>query len=262
MLISIYRNFADGEPFAMMLAGRTFYVISNTKDISECNKNLTTLSFDVFVKELFLNCGCSQSSVEKMFQQPPIYIDGSVTTTLNPSGKSIARLALDFHHKQLLPGGLNSKLEELTRSMLQYVDTMVTWEKLCVGSHYLKHNAERTENEVQVSLMRFCGKVLIEALTASYYGKAFLDIEPNMLDIFYTFDSELWKLIYNYPRQLSKDVHFARDQLVAMMTTHFQRPQSERSGEAWFTKALEEEQRRIGLTEEEMAAIVLTVYLG
>lgn len=197
-----------------------------------------------------------------MCQEPPIYVDGSTTTALNPSGKSISRLAMDFHRTQLLPGGTNSKLEELTRSVLPYVDAMVTWENLRVDSHYLKENTNGTENEIQVSLIRFCGKILIEAATASYFGKAFSDIDPNIVNIFYTFDSEVWKLIYNYPRQFSKDVHFARDRLVAAFTTHFQRPQSERQGEAWFTKALEEEQRRIGLTEEEMAAIVLTVYLG
>lgn len=244
----------------MMLAGRTFYVLTDTRDISECHKNLTTLSFDLFVKELMLNFGCSPSSVDKMCQEPPIYVDGSKTTTLNSSGKSIARVSLDFHHTQLHPG--RSKLEELTQSMLKYVNAMVTWENICVDSHYLKENAKRSENEVQVSLIRFCGKILIEAATASFFGEAFLDIDPNMLDIFYKFDSAMWKLIYNYPRQFSKDAHFARDQLVAAMTTHFQRPQSERSGEAWYTKALEEEQRRIGLTEEEMAAIVLTIYLG
>ncbi|KAI7969025.1 hypothetical protein EIK77_008216 [Talaromyces pinophilus] len=258
----IYRKFTGGEPFAMTLAGRTFYVLTNTRDISECNKNLITLSFDVFVKELMLNCGCSPSSVDKMCQEPPRYIDGSTTTALNPSRKSISRLAMDFHQTQLLPGRPNSKLEELTRSMLSYVDAMVTWEIISVNSHYLKQNAKGTENEIQVSLMRFCGKILIEAATASYFGKAFSDIDPTIVDIFYTFDSEVWKLIYSYPRQLSKDVHLARDRLVAAFTTHFQRPQSERQGEAWFTKALEEEQRRIGLTEEEMAAIVLTVYLG
>lgn len=245
----------------MMLAGRTFYVLTNTRDISECNKNLNTLSFDVFVKELMLNCGCSPSSVDKMCQEPPIYVDGSTTTTLNPSRKSISRLSLDFHHTQLLPGP-NSKVEELIRSMLSYLDTMVTWENLRADSHYLKENLKEKENEVHVSLRRFCGKILIEAATASYFGRTFSDIDPDIVNVFHKFDSEVWKLIYNYPRQLSKGVRFARDRLVAVLTAHFQLPQSQRQGEAWFTKALEEEQRRIGLTEKEMATTIVPVLLG
>jgi hypothetical protein len=244
-----------------MLGGRKFYILTESKDVSECYKNLTTLSFDLFVKELMHSCGCSPSSVEKMCQEPPPYMEEKTTTTLNPSGKSIARVAVDFHHTQLHPGP-GSKLDELTESILGFVDRIAVWDKVRTESHYLMQTSKAVENEVQVSLMRFCGKVLIEASTASYFGEAFLDIEPELLDVFYVLDLGIWKLIYNYPQWMCKDVYLAKDRLVAAMTKHFERPQSERLGETWFNQALEDEQRQIGLSSEEIAATVLIVYFA
>lgn len=252
------RKYSGGKPFALVLGGIKFYILTNAQDVSECYRNLTTLSFDFFVRELMLNCGSSQSCVEKMCQEPPPYLDGSTRTVLNPAGKSIARVGVDFHHTQLHPGP-DSKFNDLTESLIRFVNELVTWDKVRNESHYIKRQAS---TGVQVSLTKFCGKVLIEASTASYFGMSFLDIEPQLLNIFYDFDFSMWKLLYNYPRWMCKDAHLAKDQLADALAKHFRRPRSERPGEAWFTEALEEEQRRIGLTEKEMASTVLIVYFA
>lgn len=241
-----------------MLGGQKFYILTNPKDVTECYKNLKTLSFDLFVKELMLNCGSSTSCVEKMCQEPPPYQDGTTTSPLNPAAKSIARVGVDFHHIQLHPGP-DSKVNDLTDSLTKYVDKCLTWDKVRAEPHYVLRDASPG---VEVSLMKLCGKVLIEAATVAYFGESFLKIDPDLLNVFYEFDEGMWQLLYNYPRFMCKDLHTAKDRLVNNLATHFRLPRSQRSGEAWFTKSLEDEQRRIGLTEEEMGSTVLIIYFA
>jgi hypothetical protein len=187
-----------------------------------------------------------------------MYQDGATTTPLNPSRKSIARIAVDFHHRQLHPGK-DSKLNDLTSALEQQIERRVTWEQIQAEPHYRVREAGKS---VEISLLRFCGKILIEAATVSYFGEAFLEIEPRLLDLFYEFDEGMWKLLYNYPPFLCSDLHITKDRLVAMIAQHFSHSKAQRSDEAWFTQALEEEQRRIGLTEHEMASTVLIIYFA
>lgn len=54
----------------------------------------------------------------------------------------------------------------------------------------------------------------------------------------------------------------ARDKIRNALLKYIQIPQSQRSGEAWFTKAMENEMRALGISENDIATMLVTIYWG
>ncbi|KAF2178178.1 cytochrome P450, partial [Zopfia rhizophila CBS 207.26] len=249
-------NNPSQAPFKVTLAGQGFYVIINPKDVGQVYKNNTTLSFDVFIQDLMLSCGTSKEIVEKMSQTPPPYISGANDSGLNPSKNSLIRLAVDFHHTQLLPGP-SSQAGPLTATFIRYISHSLQWESL---SQAKKNAAHKTPDTMQTSLLRLCGKVLIEAGTKTYWGDKLWQRSPDMLETFYDLDRAMWKLLFRYPKTFSKDAVAARNTIIEILTRYYKMPREERSDSAWFTQSLETESRATGLSENDMAAAILIIY--
>lgn len=210
----------------------------------------------MFVQELMLSCGTSARSVDDMGKRPPPYTRETRLFHSNPSGKSVIQLAIDFHHIQLLPGP-NSKANDLIQKFLKRIAYSLTWERVYNDARVF---SKQSYEIVEGSLLEWCGKVLVEAGTTTYYGQSLWEIEPDLLDIFYTFDHGMWKILFHYPRVFSRDAFAARDRLINAVDRYFALPKDQRKDESWFTDALEAEQRSIGMSEREMAATVIIIF--
>ncbi|KAI9688927.1 MAG: hypothetical protein M1820_010208 [Bogoriella megaspora] len=246
----------NGDTFKLTLAGEEFYVVTNPKDIIEVYKNNTSLSFDVFIYDLMLSCGASPDTVKKMSSSPPPYFEGYSISGLNPANKSLVRLAIDFHHGQLL-NGPKSHVSELTDAFLGYINDFSGWDHLDEDP---KLSAYKTADTMELSLLDWCGKVLIEAGTKTYWGNALWEIAPDMLTRFYSLDRGMWKILFQYPKVFSTEVIAARDSITNILTRYYMLPLEQRSDAAWFTKSLEIESRAAGLNEEEMAAAIMIIF--
>lgn len=244
-------------PFKVTLVGQGFYIVTNPKHVVQVYKNNTTLSFDMFIRDLMLSYGTSADTVQKMSQTPPPYLPGIRDSDLNPSKKSLIRLAVDFHHIQLLPGP-NSQAAPLTAVFLGHINHLLRWENLRQDE---KLAGQRTSSVIRrTSLLRFCGKVLVEAGTKTYWGDRLWQLGPNMLETFYDLDHVMWKLLFRYPNMFSRDALQARDTVLEILSRYYRLPREERGDAAWFTQALETESRAAGLDEREMASSILLVY--
>jgi hypothetical protein len=94
-------------------------------------------------------------------------------------------------------------------------------------------DGERTAHSIKrTSLIQFCGKVLIEAGTKTYWGEKLWDLAPNMLDTFYSLDRTVWKLLFRYPEPFSKDALAARDTIIEILTRYYSLPREEREDAA------------------------------
>ena len=244
------------EPFTLTLAGEQIYVITNPKDVAEVYKNNTSLSFDVFISDLMLSCGATKENVAKMNQVPPPYPTGSSASGLNPGNKSLIRLAIDFHHLQLLQGP-HSHADEITDTFLGHIDKFLQWDVLLKDERL---PALKTAESMQVSLLKLCGRVLIEAGTRTYWGVRLWELEPDMLSSFYELDRGIWKILFQYPKIFSKEVIAVRDNITETLATYYRLPKETRQDAAWFTKSMETESREAGLNENEMAAAIMIIY--
>jgi hypothetical protein len=253
----IYRSAQSArEPFTLTLAGEQIYVVTNPTDVAEVYKNNTSLSFDVFISDLMLSCGATKETVHKMNQVPPPYPTGSSLSGLNPGNKSLIRLAIDFHHLQLLQGP-NSHADEITDTFLGHIDKFLQWDVLLKDERL---PALKTAESMQVSLLKLCGRVLIEAGTRTYWGVRLWELDPDMLSSFYELDRGIWKILFQYPSIFSKEVLAVRDNITETLATYYRLPKETRQDAAWFTKSMETESREAGLDENEMAAAIMIIY--
>lgn len=146
-------------------------------------------------------CGGSPAAVEKMYMKPTS--DLSLLSP-NPLHKCLARLTVNFHKNQLLPG---KELDVLAARFLQCIEESMQWEMMTNERDYVLRTAD---NAVEVSLLRWCGDILVDAGTRAYWGERLLQIEPNLLRYFFDYDNRAWMLLFQYPRMLSKDIYAAK----------------------------------------------------
>ena len=242
------------EPFALNVAGETLYVLTSPKDTTEAYKNTTSLSFDGFVRDLMLSCGGSPSGVDKMYQPPAKDGKGHVMIAPNPMHKCLANLTVDFHKQQLLPG---DELDKLGYQFLRIINEHLQWEKMTSQRGYV---VEVNREGVDVSLFKWCGDILVDAGTRAYFGERLLQIDPNLLQSFFEYDEKAWMLLFQYPHFLSKDMYAAKQRIIDALSTYFRLPKEQRKGEAWFIQALETEQRALGMSDQDVAALLMIVY--
>ena len=244
--------------FALHLAGDIIYVVTNPKDVSAVYKNTTTLAFDAFIGDLMLQCGATQKTVQKMCQEPPPYASGFSTTGLNPKNKSLVKLAIDFHHQQLLSGP-NSHDQEITQEFVRTIKELLTWDHISCQEG-ISVPAHSTRISFETSLLDFCGKVLIESGTRTYWGPRLWELDSKSLQSFYALDKGIWKILFQYPKLFSQEVITIRDRITDVIAKYYRLPKSGRPGSAWFTSAMEVESREAGLDEQEMAACIMIIY--
>lgn len=203
-----------------------------------------------------LSCGATKETVDKMNQAPPPYPTGSSASGLNPGNKSLIRLVIDFHHLQLLQGP-NSHADEITETFLGHIDKFLQWNVLLRDERPL---ALKTAGSMQVSLLKLCGRVLIEAGTRTYWDMRLWELEPDMLSFFYELDRGIWKILFQYLKMFFKEVLAVRDNITETLTTYYRLLKEIRHDAAWFTKSMETESREAGLDETEMAAAIMIIY--
>ena len=196
-------------------------------------------------------CGGSPAAVEKMYFKPTPALS---LLSPNPLHKSLARLTVDFHKNQLLPG---RELDVLAARFLQYIEDSMRWEKMTTERSYV---LSAVDDAVDVSLLNWCGDILVDAGTRAYWGERLLQIEPNLLRYFFDYDDRAWMLLFQYPRILSKDMYAAKGKIINALSKYYKLPKEERSDESWFVRTLEAEQRQIGIGEDDIAAIIMIVY--
>ncbi|KAL9608971.1 MAG: hypothetical protein Q9167_006222 [Letrouitia subvulpina] len=160
------------EPFALTLAGERIYFITSPQDVSTTYKNIVSLTFDDYVRDMMYQFGGSEDGVSKMWQDPSK--DGKGTTLLspNPLHKCLARLGEDFYRQQLHPG---KNLDELQSQFLPNIHWSVDYDKISDKIIVASNTGEKT-----VSLLGWIREVLLHSATKSFFGDKLLEIELNM----------------------------------------------------------------------------------
>lgn len=235
-------------------------MLTSPGDVAEAYKNTTTLNFDRFMDDTMKNCGVSAPAVAKMWLSAA---EGFHAPTPNPDGKCLAQLTRDFHRYQLLHG---DEQTELTDRFIDEIDRALTWNILGAREEPLaryKHAVagDGTPSSVKVYLKQWCGDVLVNAATRAFFGDAMLDVSPDLLRDFFTFDDNSWMLIYRVPRFLATDLYRGLDATVDGLQRYFELPREKRGGkEAWFVKSLETSMRGLGIGVRDIAKMFLMVY--
>ncbi|KAL7791987.1 cytochrome P450 [Trichoderma ceciliae] len=240
------------DPFAVTLAGSKIYVITKSKDVAEAYRNTDTLSFNEFVQAMMRACGNTESCVQAMYRPLPTDKEGFA----NPNGKPLATLARQMHIHQLYPG---DRLDFLENSFLEWFDVRMNLEQLHSVCPYA---IQSTHVDIVLPLMEWCSDFFARAGQRAYFGDALGALDPTLTKTFIIFDELSWQVLYQYPDFLAGEMKGARDAIQRALKKYIQLPQSQRSGDAWFTKAMENEMRALEITEDDIATMLVTIYWG
>ena len=218
------------------------YVVTSPQDVSEIYRNTTTLTFDEFVRDMMLSMGATEDGVRKMWESPRYDSENS-----NRLHKILAHAGEDYYRQQLHPG---NHLEDLWTRIQDLISTSLSWDGIpreCIISE--------ASNTKTLSLLKWCRGNLLSSVTTAVFGPRLLQMEPDLMDIFVRFDDDSWKLNYKLPRSLSKEMHAAREKILAAFEEYFALSKDERTGETWLVRTLEAEMRKIELEEHDIAAL-------
>jgi len=247
------------EPFALTIGGSTTYVITKSKDVAEAYRNTHTLSFNEFVQAMMRAIGNTEFCVEAMYTPMPKVKEGFP----NPHGKPLATLAREMHIAQLYPGDNLDHLEQQFRDFfLQHLPLESLGKLEYASPSAVPVSSEKNNGSVVLPLMEWCSDYFTRAGQNAYFGPVLGQIDPGLTKTFIVFDELSWQVLYQYPDFLAREMKVARNRMMQGLLKYLQTPQDERYGDAWFTKAMENEMRSLGISEEDIATMMVTIYWG
>ena len=234
------------------MAGNKFYVLTNSADVSVAYRNTTSLSFDIFAERLMKSCGCSTQAVKTMFEVP----QSENSEFPNPCGKRFTALTHDIHTRQLYPG---ENLDSMGNLFAQYFQ-----DHLCQENIFARYAAPSRDSNPKssISLWQMCSQLLVNAGQNVYFGRILSDIDPTLARTFLHFDDLSWQLLFNMPRTLSREMHQSQDKLIDALDRYFLTSSTQRQDAAWSIGVLEREMRRLGLSNRELATMMMILYWG
>ncbi|KAI3401886.1 hypothetical protein diail_6445 [Diaporthe ilicicola] len=153
---------------------------------------------------------------------------------------------------QMHPG---DRLKSVEGRFLGNIDRLMNWESIS-GASLLRS----TEHSKTVSMWNWCWIVLSEAATQAFFGDAIFQVAPNVLDEFWTFNLEAWKMHSKYPRFAAPAAFKAKDRSVKAFSDYLSLPKEQRSGACWLVEQLElgiEEMGITGITEPTQCGAML-----
>lgn len=98
------------------------------------------------------------------------------------------------------------------------------------------------------------------AVTHALFGKKLLEIEPEILQAYFDFNDNGWMMFYKYPRFTAKKMYAAKPKVIDALTSYLQLPRELRPGAFWLIQSIEDEQRKLGLDERDMARLLMMIY--
>ncbi|KAF5025868.1 hypothetical protein F66182_2050 [Fusarium sp. NRRL 66182] len=225
------------QPFSVLIGGRRTYIILDPRHIAETYKKTKEMLFDAYIDQVMGYVEVSQEARNIMWNSFVAETSSSVPNSVRAwvradmiQGPSSRKFYDDF-------------LSELD-SVLQYKSPFTTGK------------------ENRHGMLKWTGDIIVMVSTNSFFGSACFQHSPELLDAFHTFNHHAWKLLFRYPKILSKKAHKAKDICVASLTKYFEMPQDERRDAAPFVLRSEDEMRSHGIGSRDIAAVLFKLING
>lgn len=222
-------------------------------DISAIYKDTENLTFDPFMKEMLRRVGVSSATSQKWIPDSSATCASGHRGGPKPSIHEISHVGQKLCRQQLLPG---KEFDALSTKLMKDIEQSLQWHQISSAITISSTNGTK-----RLSLLGWCREVLIVSATRSFFSDRLLQIDPHLIDNFYTFDADSWKAFFKYPRFLSRDMDAGKDRILDALSRYFLLPKEERKGESWLVSNLEAEMIKAGINDvAEMASIVMPLY--
>ena len=215
------------EPFTLTLGGQKLHVLTSPEDVKNLYKNAKVFAFDDVVIDVSVTFGVSRAALLKMRQKPavpegdPVY---SKFTVQNMHALSLSELNSEFWKQELFPG---PRLDALIEEFVVRIEAALQSEHL---SRYNRVQRPADSTEHIVLLLKWTKGVMMDAGTIALFGTRILEIDPELVQKFLTFDDENWRLWYKWPK--ASAMHAAKTAMMQTIEDYLSLPRKERGGAA------------------------------
>ncbi|PSR82481.1 hypothetical protein BD289DRAFT_12951 [Coniella lustricola] len=227
------------EIFSVTVMGEVLYIVTSPSDVQALYKE-PKLSFEAVIAAVMADFGCSPDTVEKMFNK-----EGKLKTWMDVSHD-------DFRY-QMHPGKEFAKLNE---AFLINIEFSLKWDKI---TGFPVTNRASTGKLLTVSLWKWCYTVLVDAATRSMFGNAIFEVYPDVMENFYMFDQEGWKLPFKYPEFAAKTLYRTLGRSKTAFADFLALPEDQRQDSCWIVKRLEDGMKDVGIIDPAQCGVMLFV---
>ena len=227
--------------------------MTNAKQSAEVYKHTDSLSFEEFVQTLMRVNGSTEHTIKNVYSRLPRDKPGFP----NPDGLSLGVLAQKMHVHQLHPGENLLALQNKART---WINRELDFDLL---SRSERNNRSTGDDSIELSLYEWTSDYFVRLGQYVYFGDVLSRIDPAYQDSYIVFDEVIWKMLYQYPAFLCRDMTAPRDRMMASLKRYFQLPREQRRDQAaWIINAMEDEMRAIGVDDDSLAIIVFHLYFA
>lgn len=216
--------------------GEDIYIATSPGDVVAVYRDTQKLDFDAFIKDVMHDFGCTNETLEKMFDstgKPKHWMD---------------KIHDDFK-LQMHPG---DRLKSVETQFLGNIDRLMNFDSI-PGTCIL----ESTRDSKLVSLWSWTWIVLAEAATQAFFGDGILQVAPSVLDNFWTFNLEAWKIHSKYPTFAAPEAFNALERSVEAFADYLRLPKDQRPGACWLVEQLERGMGEMGISEPTQCGAML-----
>ncbi|KJZ70897.1 hypothetical protein HIM_09723 [Hirsutella minnesotensis 3608] len=227
------------EIFSLIIMGQELYVVTDPAHVQAVYKQPIALDHEAMAVDILLELGMTKETVDRIFM------------TLD-SNKSFMQATHGNFRIQMHPG---SHLEEAQALFLSHIDKSLRWESIS-GSEL----REVDGNTKVVSLWEWCGNVLVDSAIEAFFDRSLYDCNSEILKDFFVFDDESWKLPYQLPKFVAKDLHSSMEKCIRAVSAWLDTPAEKRKS-SWIIRRMEQDMDQIGIKDSyQRGAMIFIVF--
>jgi hypothetical protein len=239
-----YFNNTD-KPFAIVLAGKTHYILTSPADAHAMYSKPATFGFDSFLCKALNGFGVKQSSLNAFWGQRQ-------HSENNKSGKCLVHLTEEIHKKHLLPG---PRLKALIETHQTALDDSMTFDQLT----YRSGLATATKTN-PIPLFDLVTKIMIDSMQTCLFDPVLQSIDPGMTGDMMNFTNELWMLMNPTAMVDDKTPKRILKRYQEAMKEYQRLPASSRSNESSLITDLITQYESYNIDADDRAAVLVMVY--
>lgn len=163
-------------------------------------------------------------------------------------------LQSEWFKKQLLPG---DNLVQLQNDYLDNLRGVMALNKF--KDHIISHQVQEKDSlAVTVSLGKLNRYILSHCALRAFFGEQLFEVEPRFAEIYQKWEDDSWKVFYNYPYFLAKDLHDVRLRAISSLAQYYKLPENSRQT-CWIFNVMEKEIKSLGLNDTDSAGIIMMI---
>lgn len=252
-------HFPSREPYALTIVGQKIVVIQTIQEVNTLWKKTAVFTFEPFVQNIMKAFGFNHTAIENMFHDDPAHLlpmdarTSALLSDANPDGKCYFNMQSEWLRHQLHPGK-NGNLKGLQDKYTRYLTESVSWPELSD-----KFVISSNTNEKLISLKRFTRQTLGDCAMKSFFGTKLFETSPSFLSNYQEYEDESWKIFFNYPQFMARDLHKVKDKALDDLVRYFALPTEQRPDLAWIFQTLDSELKSLRLYPRDRAGIMMMI---